>query len=41
MIRPAYHNAFRLRTVDGFAFTDAIEIHTSELSKVVRADDNC
>jgi predicted transposase/invertase (TIGR01784 family) len=41
MIRPAYHNAFRLRTVDGFAFTDAIEIHTIELSKVVRADDNC
>jgi predicted transposase/invertase (TIGR01784 family) len=39
--RPAYHNAFRMRTVDGFEFTDSLEIHTIELSKVTRAKDNC
>ncbi len=38
--RPAYHNAFRMRTVDGFEFTDSLEIHTIELSKVTRAKDN-
>jgi predicted transposase/invertase (TIGR01784 family) len=38
--RPAYHNSFRMRTVDGFEFTDSLEIHTIELSKVTRAKDN-
>jgi hypothetical protein len=29
-----------MRTVDGFEFTDSLEIHTIELSKVTRAKDN-
>jgi len=39
-LRPAYHNAFRLRTMDGFEFTESLEIHTIELSKVKIARDN-
>ena len=38
--RPSYHNAFRLRTADGFEFTESLEIHTIELSKVTLAKDN-
>ena len=38
--RPAYHNAFRMRIVDGFEFTGSLEIHPIELSKVTLAKDN-
>ena len=38
--RPAFQHAFRLRTKDGFEFTDGLEIHTIELPKYLSSGDN-